>query len=133
MPHTPLPQALVPALPRLVKLGITDHHYPVKNDHGLLWEIAQSQPVICIISLAGAPSWRDIAATVARDGLTEITSHGLCYAYGRSKAEFIRQCQERRVEFLVAPNPSARAAMNPADIADPPPDDPWNPPRNNGT
>jgi hypothetical protein len=107
----------VPAvdLPRLVRL-CADHGYNVSRDYAALYEMAQSQSVVCFVDYHEC---RDVACTLVRRNSygteTEIGARGLTYIGGTSREEFVMQCRRHNVEFIL-PNATGHA---PADSNQP--------------
>ncbi len=104
----PLETTSVPAvdLPRLVRLS-SDHGYNVSRDYDALYDMAQSQSVVCFVD---CHECRDVACTLVRRNScgteTEIGARGLTYIAGMSREEFALQCRRYNVEFIL-PNEKA--------------------------
>jgi len=92
----------VPAvdLPQLVRL-CADHGYSVSRDYAALYEMAQSQSVVCFVDYHEC---RDVACTLVRRGDIEIGARGIGYVWATSKGEFVLQCRRLNVEFIPLPN-----------------------------
>ena len=98
----------VPAvdLPRLVRLT-SDHGYSVSRDHHNLYDMAQSESVVCFVDYHDC---RDVACTLVRRNSygteTEIGARGLTYIAGMSREEFVIQCRRYNVEFIPPNTPA---------------------------
>lgn len=78
--------------------------YQTSRNYARLWDLAQKQSVVCLVDYlmtTGNPC-RDVCKT-SWDGTTmRMNARGISYlAIPRTKAEFIKQCQECNVEWIV--------------------------------
>jgi len=103
--NTNIPEAKQSAsagcISRLVRL-CSDHGYSVSRDHDDLYDMAQSQSVVCFVDYHDC---RDVACTLVRRSSygteTEIGARGLTYIAGMSREEFVTQCRRYNVEFIL--------------------------------
>jgi len=90
---------------RLVRMS-EYHEYNVSRDYNLLYELAQTKCVVCIVDFQGC---RDVAATLVRrndyGSETDISARGICYVASVNIDEFLMQCKRLNVEFI---NPNAK-------------------------
>ena len=82
---------------RLVRLN-NHHGYVTSRDYETLYCLLRKTSVICIVNYSVC---RDIASTAYRSGVSEITSRGICYIGAETLADFVEQCIEGDVEFIV--------------------------------
>ena len=91
------------------------HEYPVSRDYNLLYELAQTKCVICIVDFQGC---RDVAATLVRrndyGSETDISARGIGYVASVNIEEFLMQCKRLNVEFLNPNTPDQERTASPA-------------------
>ena len=78
-------------------------NYKSSRDYTRLWELAQTERVICWLDYYEYCT--DIASTKCTiydngDVTIEISARGTCYILGDTKEDFIRQCKKDNVEFI---------------------------------
>lgn len=78
--------------------------YITSEDYELLFKLAQKHSVICEVDYR--EGYRDIAHTIfdinmSRISNYEIVARGIVYIYATTKEDFIEQCKENHVKFLV--------------------------------
>lgn len=83
----------------------SDHKYDISRDYDLLAELMQQTAVVCFIDYNWSDGGvtRDVAATVYRNGIFDISCRGTSYAYSFDRDMFIQCCRKYNVEFIIPP------------------------------
>lgn len=82
-------------------------NYPMSEDYELLFELAQNQSVVCEVSYHG--KYKDVAQTLFTEDWFEMGIRGLAYFTETTKDDFIKQCRESKVRFIVPNNNEVNA------------------------
>ena len=89
-------------------------NYTISRDYGQLWELAHTAAIVCIVDMEhGKPgTCRDIARTTYSPDyepkLVQVGSRGIGHVFAFNVVEFIAQCKQCNLEWLVPPAPQAR-------------------------
>ena len=74
--------------------------YKTSQDYELLWNLAQSHFVICLVDYRRDPQIQDVAKTRSANGLIEVSARGISYIWAESKEDFISQCFNCNLKWL---------------------------------
>ena len=88
-----------------VRVGGCPHNYSISVDYKMLHELAQTQPIVCFVDYGTNPTPRDVAVSRCSHGVTQISARGICYIWADTASDFILQCRNNHVEFVL-PNVS---------------------------
>lgn len=78
-----------------------NHHYKTSKDYKHLFTLAHATSIVCMVDYE---SCRDIAATLFHGKTYQIGARGIGYICAFSEKEFLIQCEEYNVEFIVPEN-----------------------------
>lgn len=80
--------------------------YPTSRDYARLWELAQTQSVVCAVDYD--TDCRDIAHTICRQYanciVVSVSARGICYLEGDSRdgiEKFVTRCERANLEWIV--------------------------------
>jgi hypothetical protein len=81
-------------------------NYPTSRDYHQLWKLTHTAAIVCIVDCdPGKSDCRDIARTAHSPDdlpqLVQIGSRGACYVWAETIEDFIAQCQQCNLEWLV--------------------------------
>jgi hypothetical protein len=81
-------------------------NYPTSRDYHQLWKLTHAAAIVCIVDCdPGKSDCRDIARTAHSPDdlpqLVQIGSRGACYVWAETIEDFIAQCQQCNLEWLV--------------------------------
>lgn len=74
--------------------------YELSRDYKALFEQMTKSSVVCIVNYGHTASCRDVAHTLYRDDVYQISARGISYIYAETLEEFIKQCEDDDVEFI---------------------------------
>lgn len=97
-------------------------NYPTSRDYGQLWELAHTAAIVCIVDMDhGKPgTCRDITRTAYSPDyepkLVQVGSRGSSHVFAFNVVEFIAQCEQCNLEWLVPPAPQCLIARMAAEL-----------------
>ena len=83
--------------------AVNKPNYKASRDYQRLWELAQTERVICWLdSYESCIDTASTKCTIHDNGkvVVEISARGTCYIWGDNKEHFIEKCKKYNVEFI---------------------------------
>ena len=74
--------------------------YKTSRDYKELFEMMTKASVVCVVDYGETGRCRDVAHTLFRDGVYQISARGISYVCAETLEEFIKQCESDNVEFI---------------------------------